>query len=197
MLKKIIFYIFTSVLASGAFAYSELKFGVGSINFDSPGLQGDASQVYVNYNGYTEGNVMYGVGYRFYETDLIDSGFIYPIEVGVLDGTVGYAFQDISDGGFYFQARYSTLSVSVDGVNYDAYVDTTGIFASFGYMKQSNEGTNWNIQLQFDIDDCNVDCEVLGGGVDFPIPDSIWNFGFELAFQEDTTSLRIGPVVKF
>ena len=197
MLKKIIFYIFTSVLASGAFAYSELNFGVGSINFDSPALQGDASQVYVNYNGYTEGNVMYGVGYRFYETDLIVLGSIYPMEVGVLDGTVGYAFQDISEGGFYFQARYSTLSVSVDGVNYDSYVDTTGIYASFGYKKQSNEGTNWNVQLQVDIDDCDVDCEVLGAGVDFPIPDSNWNFGFGLAFQEDTTSLSIGPTVKF
>ncbi len=196
-MKKLLFFIFFSTLSLSSFTYMQFSFGVGTADYDTTYLKGDSALFNATYSGYTDSNVMYSVSYALETTDLYIGNFVFDFDVDALTGSVGYAFGDLTEGSWTISGAISSLSYTADGYDVDSLFDTSGYYASAGYTRMAEEGTNWSVGLTIDLDDCDDSCEVLAGSVYFPIGDSNWNFGLGAAFGDGVTSLSIGPVVKF
>ena len=196
-MKKVFTFLFAGLMSLSSFSYMELSFGVGTIDFSSATLDGNASTAQISFRGYTDNNVVYAVGYSTAGTDIITGGAVYDTDLGVLSGTVGYGFGDLSEGAFVLAGSLTNTSVSVNGINGDDFIDTSGVLVELGYMRMADEGINWGVGVLVDIDDCDDNCETLIGSVDIPIGDSNWMFGFGVSFQEDITSYSVGPSLKF
>ena len=173
------FLLFIIFFPGFLFSYMEIDFGISNTEIDTPVLEGNIAGSSFNFLGYTEQNLVYGVGYNYGITEL--SG--YDFEFGTLGGNLGYAFSDLSTGSFYVGGVLTSTSYAYDGVNIDEYFDTTGIFLDAGYLKKATEGINWGIGLSYDIDDCNDDCVSVGGHVDFDISDG-WGIGLSYAYND-------------
>lgn len=196
-MKKVFTFLFAGLMSLSSFSYMELSFGVGTIDFSSATLDGNASTAQISFRGYTDNNVVYAVGYSTAGTDIITGGAVYDTDLGVLSGTVGYGFGDLSEGAFVLAGSLTNTSVSVNGINGDDFIDTSGVLVELGYIRMADEGINYGVGLNVDIDDCDDNCETLIGSVDIPIGDSNWMFGFGVGFQEDITSFNLGPSLKF
>ena len=186
------FLLFIMLLPGFLFSYMEIDFGISNTEIDTPVLEGNIAGSRFNFLGYTEQNLVYGVGYNYGITEL--SG--YDFEFGTLAGNLGYAFSDLSTGSFYVGGALTSTSYSYDGVNVDEYFDTTGIFLDAGYLKKATEGINWGIGLTYDIDDCNDDCVSVGGHVDFDISDG-WGIGLSYAYDDVSGTFSIYANYRF
>jgi len=196
-MKKVFTFIFAGLMSLSSFSYMELNFGVGTVDFSGSVLDGNAGIAAIGFRGHTDSNVIYGVSYSTLGTDIITGGAVYDTDLGVLTGTVGYGFGDLSEGAFVLAGSLTNTSVSVNGINGDDFIDTSGVLVELGYMRMADEGINWGVGVLVDIDDCDDNCELLIGSVDIPIGDSNWMFGFSVGFQEDITRYSVGPSLKF
>ena len=199
MIKKILLFTFTSFLSFNAFSYMQVNFGVGSVNYYKGSNQGDTGTVYLDFSGYTENNLMYSATYLYEGWEQYYFGSYYQVDSGYLGGSIGYGFSDISTGSWFIEGKYESISASVDNVNVDALIDTARITGAVGYTRQAEEGTNFTVKFVSILDDCESYevCEALFSKVDFPIPNSNWNFGLRLDVGDGITHLGIGPLVKF
>lgn len=197
MLKKLLSFVSLSVLSLSSYSYMELNFGVGSLEYDTPYLKGNSAAAYVNFQGYTDSNVFYAVSYDLETTDLSIGASTYDFDIDTLMGQVAYAFGDLNEGAFRLGGAITSLSYTADGYDVSSLFDTSLYYLVAGYTRMSKEGINYNVALAVNLDDCDDNCEQIGGSVSFPLADSNWNFGLNAGFADGVTYFGFGPTVKF
>jgi hypothetical protein len=197
MLKKLLSFLSLSLISLSSYSYMELNFGVGTVEYDTPLLQGDSAVGYVNFQGYTDSNVTYGVSYNLETTDLYIGASIFDFDIDTLSASVGYAFGDLSEGAFRIGGSISSISYTANGYDVSSLFDTSAYFFSAGYSRMSEEGINYNVGVSVNLDDCDDNCETVAGYVGFPIGASNWNFNLSAAFADGQSYFGIGPTVKF
>ena len=197
MLKKLLSFLSLSVLSLSSYSYMELNFGVGTAEYDTTLLQGNSANGYVSFQGYTDSNVTYGVSYNLETTDLYIGSSIYDFDIDTLSASVGYAFGDLSEGAFRIGGSISSISYTANGYDVSSLFDTSGYYFNAAYSRMSEEGINYNVGLTVDLDDCDDNCEIVGGYVGFPIGASNWNFNLSAGFADGVSYFGIGPTVKF
>jgi len=196
-MKKLSLVLFVGLMSLSSYSYMELNFGVGTLDYDTPYLKGDSATGYVSFQGYTDSNVTYGVSYDLETTDLYIGASTYDFDIDTLVASVGYAFGDLSEGAFKIGGSISSISYTANGYDVSSLFDTSSYYFSAGYSRMGEEGINYNVALSVNLDDCDDNCETVGGYVSFPIGASNWNFALSAGFADGVSYFGVGPTVKF
>jgi len=195
-MNKYLFLVLVGLMSLSSYSYMQLSFGGGITSYDTPSFDGSSGTYYVDFDGYTEQNMTYRVGYTYTFTTYY-TGFSYiDQDIGALNVGLGYAFGDLEQGAFTLGGNYITWNYSEGGYSALAGND---LIIDLAYERMSGEGTNYSVGLSL-LTQCDNDetCETIFGQAEFPIGASDnWNFRLRGAFSDGAYSIFIGPTLKF
>tara|TARA_Y100000022_G_scaffold71320_1_gene61396 strand:- start:454 stop:981 length:528 start_codon:yes stop_codon:yes gene_type:complete len=174
----------------------QLSFGAGITNYDTPSFDGSSGTYYIDFDGYTEQNMTYTVGYSYTFTTYYTGFSSIDQDIGALNAGLGYAFGDLEQGAFTLGGNYVTWNYSEGG--YSSLVGND-LIINLAYERMSGEGTNYSVGLSL-LTQCDNDesCETIFGQAEFPVGASNnWNFRLRGALSDGAYAILVGPTLKF